>query len=109
MSELPAKTLPMVDGVERHNRYPGSFMIPSDAEKSMISVGDHVKIGFLVDRNRGLPVETERMWVKVTKVGETFVGYIDNDPVFITAKYMDLVKFEQKNILGIIHAPQPSH
>lgn len=102
-----AKILPMVDGGERNHKYPDTFMIPSDLEKSVVNVGDHVMIGFLVPNNPR--VETEKIWVKVTGILEGYlVGFLDNDPAFIRAKHLDVVKFEPKNIIKIIYGKKPT-
>jgi len=93
--------------------------------KTEAQVGENVKIRFelikpakpndakeqeagTVRRNTNAPnkeVGSETLWVCVTDVleGETaedavYVGYINNDPVYLNAKYQDEVEFKQSHI-----------
>jgi len=91
----------MIDGVAMNKAHPDTFEIPSDAEKAAITSENWVKVGFIAP---GPKANTERMWVKVTKMsGDDIEGVLDNDPVLvphlITAG--DVVKLKKIHVLAI--------
>ena len=88
----------LIDGIDRNQKNPNTFQIPSKQDKSNLKVGDHVKLGF--EDVEG----TERMWVKINHIsGDHFVGFLDNDPSFLKSiRHKDLVEFNSKHILSIL-------
>ncbi len=87
----------LLDGVEKNNKYPYSYFIPSKEDIDQLKVGDHVKLSFHEDD------QGEKMWVQIFVIDEnTFHGQLDNVPVLMkTIKYRDIVVFERKNIIGV--------
>jgi hypothetical protein len=88
-----------LDAQQGHNKNPNTFWIPSQEEINNLRVGNYVKIC----ENK------ERFWVELTLVdldGGKLVGRVDNDLVHSHSfKYNDIIKFEKKNVMGIMTAP----
>lgn len=93
-------TITLLDGVALHAAHPATFHIPSQSEKAGVRVGDHVKIGFTDG------MHTERMWVLVIDEG---CGILDNDPVILSMKDGDAVRFEPRHLLAILAEPRHLH
>lgn len=87
----------LIDGKAKNAAHPETFHIPDAREIAAIKEGSLVKIGF--EEETG----AERMWVNVTKVGDTeFEGRLDNVPFGLkTVKLGDTVTFKAKHILDI--------
>lgn len=88
----------LIDGVERHEKYPDTFEIPSDKDKSEIAIGDFVKLGLELPNGRG-----ERMWFRVLAInGKKFIGALDNNPIVIEdIRFGERLKFSARHIIGI--------
>ena len=74
------------DGEQLHREAPTTFWIPSEAQRTSLSVGDIVKLIFRMtvrDHATGeVQVEVERMWVIVSaRDGDRYREITDNDPV----------------------------
>lgn len=93
---MPSYTL--VDGNARHEKYPDTFEMPSEAARAAVQPGDCVKVGLEVEGGAG-----ERMWFQVISRGvDSFIGILGNNPVVIEdIKRGDELSFESKNILCI--------
>ena len=94
-------TYVLASGIERHERSPESFWIPSPDEKSAIQPGDYVKLIFVQgDENP----RVERMWVKVTsREGDSLRGTLANVPYALTElKYNTEIVFETDHIIAIL-------
>jgi len=83
-----------IDAQQMHKDNPDTFWAPNQEELDALRPGQYVKIC----ENR------ERFWVELEEVdGEKLVGRIDNDLVMEHSfKYNDIIKFEKKNVMGII-------
>lgn len=88
----------LVNGEERAKNNPTTFQIPSDYQKSKVTISDFVKIGFEEEGGFG-----ERMWVSVTKRTEnSFEGTLISVPLNLESiKHGDIVKFNSKHIIGV--------
>jgi len=77
-----------------------TFELPTREELLDIEPGDLVKLIF----GSNEVVETERMWVKVIKIVETYgYGELDNEPILITSLSLgDMVKFHLGDVIDII-------
>ena len=77
-----------------------TFELPTKEELLNIKSGDFVKLIFASDE----VVETERIWVKVIKLEETYgYGELDNEPIVITSLSQgDIVKFHLGDVIDII-------
>lgn len=77
-----------------------TFELPTREELLNIEPGDLVKLIFGSDE----VVETERMWVKVIKIVETYgYGELDNKPVLIPNLSLgDIVTFHLGDVIDII-------
>ena len=70
------------DGEARHREAPATFQIPGLEQRQELKPGDLAKLIFhiAVDSDEK-PFAVERMWVLVReKVGERYLGVLDNDP-----------------------------
>lgn len=86
------------DGVDRHERHPDTFEIPSDDDKAAIEPGMIVKLMFEMRDGWG-----ERMWVRVKRLkGKRLVGELVNDPVGIPRLlYGDEITFTRDHVIDI--------
>jgi hypothetical protein len=74
---MPA-TYTLDSGVERNQRAPDTFEIPTLTERESLRPRDLAKLIFRI--SDGDQVNTERMWVVVREVKpEFYVGELDND------------------------------
>jgi hypothetical protein len=96
----PWQHIQLVDGVERNQRHPNTFHIPTEDEKALVQPGDHVQISFEWIKSPDNTPNGERMWVQVTAPGK---GKLDNDPTFLPIKHGEIVEFDARHIIGIIH------
>jgi hypothetical protein len=88
----------LADGDHRHREHPDTFWVPPAETKSLIEVGDWVKLAFDQTWPGGFG---ERMWVRVTKVGaKKLEGQLANEPIFIPRlSWHDTIKFERKHVI----------
>jgi TIR domain len=69
-------------GVRANKKYPKTFHIPNERQRSSLKVKDLAKLGFDIEDTYDGETYGERMWVKVTgKVGPYYVGDLSNVPV----------------------------
>lgn len=82
-------------GVESHRKWPDTFWIPSDEEKSLLQPGDLVRLMWSV---RGFP--GERMWVRVAeRKGDRFEGTLENLPIFVHRSPGETVRFHVDDVI----------
>jgi hypothetical protein len=91
----------LVSGIDRHQRSPNSFLIPSPDEKSAVKPGDYVKLIFS-QGDESLPAE--RMWVKVTsREGDSLRGTLASEPYAVTQlAFNALIEFETDHIIAVL-------
>jgi hypothetical protein len=84
MARIDADGWELESAIERHERFPDTFWIPSKADREGLVPGQAVKLIFrLRDAGAGGEDEiaTERMWVYVTgRSGDLFEGRLQNVP-----------------------------
>ena len=87
--------------------YPETFEAPSKEDLENLKVDDFVKVCIKIPKkseasNINLP-ESERFWVKITKIeNDTIEGKVSNtNLIFIDLHYQDLIKFKKENIYSI--------
>ena len=102
-----------IDCIERHKEHPDTFEIPTESDIAAVKVGDFCKLIWeATNPSDSDDFGGERMWVRVTRIGEMrwqgeepiklFVGELDNEPVVVTNLLLgELVTFEPKNIAAI--------
>lgn len=73
------------DGEALHRQAPETFWLPALVQREALQPGDLAKLIFQISvDNEDEPVSVERMWVIVRgKVGEQYLGVLDNDPYAI--------------------------
>jgi hypothetical protein len=93
-------------GVKRHQAYPDTFEIPSDALKRAIQPGTTVRLIFEMNDGWGGMRWGERMWVRVIAVKRRhLIGTLHNQPAGIPRLDRDdVVKFKRNHIIDI-HSP----
>jgi len=91
------KNIFLVDAQETARKHPDTFEAPSIGELLNLGVGDFVKLSFN---------DEERMWVKITKVGDELTdheGELNNDPFIIGDLHLgDRVPFKMENVYIIM-------
>lgn len=89
----------LADAQQRHDEFPQSFHVPSDADLRAVKVGDHVKLIFEGDDG-----PSERMWVRVTKIeGDQYAGALDNQPFIMTHLSLGTtIHFERRHIAATL-------
>jgi hypothetical protein len=86
------------NAIKLNKKYPTTFLIPHKEEIESIKVGDEVKLIF----SQSGKIKA-RMWVLVTKkIGNTFIGKLDNIPLSLTLTPGQLIKFQSKHIIAIM-------
>ncbi len=92
----------LTSGVESNRATPETFWIPSDEDKDLLEVGDHVKLNFGMRDGWG-----ERMWVRIEKIGPTrLVGSLCNQPLGIPRLKADQrIRFTLDDIIDVDYAP----
>lgn len=74
----------LMDGEALHREAPSTFWLPDVARREALQPGDLAKLVFRISVEGEEPVAVERMWVLVRgRVGEHYLGVLDNDPVAI--------------------------
>ena len=94
-------TYTLENGVVMNLMHPDTFEIPSKEERHNLAVGDNVKLIFKDTSS----IPSERMWVEVTgKIDEeTYIGFLNNDPVVLTQlEYLDPIRFRAEHVVSII-------
>lgn len=91
----------LTSGVESNRTTPETFWIPSDEDKDLLEVGDHVKLNFGMRDGWG-----ERMWVRIEKVGpRRLVGSLCNQPLGIPRLKPDQrIRFTRDDIIDFEYA-----
>ena len=100
-----------------HRNHPTTFWIPAELERQSLEVGQAAKLIFEIEKkveDGGFVLESERMWVLVSKVlGERYIGVLDNQPTATEFKddeaYLVFgaeVLFEPRHIIDIAQPPQ---
>jgi hypothetical protein len=85
---------------ERHAQYPESFWIPDKEDRNSLRPGDFAKVIFRT--YTGDNIGGERIWVHVTgRVGDTYIGTLDNDPFIIAKRFGDCVHFRAEHVIDI--------
>ena len=88
-----------------------TFYKPSKEVISLLNAGNQAKLIFRFESDNPEAPSAERMWVEITeKVGNKFIGYLDNDPAYITdLKYKDVIEFNEIHIVDTdLDDPIPS-
>jgi uncharacterized protein YegJ (DUF2314 family) len=86
---------------ERHAQNPERFWIPDKADRDSLQPGDIVKVIFKT--YTGDNIAGERIWIEVTgRVGDKYIGRLDNEPFIIAGKYGDRVYFRAEHVIDII-------
>jgi len=67
----------------------------------LLNAGNQAKLIFSFESDDPEDPSAERMWVEITeKIGNKFVGYLDNDPAHIKdLKYKDVIEFNEIHIV----------
>ena len=100
-----------------HRNHPKSFWIPAELDRTSLKVGQAAKLIFEIERRQAdgrLIIESERMWVLVSKVvGERYLSILDNQPTTTDFKdpeeYLIFgaeVLFEPRHIIDIAEPPK---
>jgi len=78
-----------------------TFYKPSEEVVSLLNAGNQAKLIFSFESDDPEDPSAERMWVEITeKIGNKFVGYLDNDPAHIKdLKYKDVIEFNEIHIV----------
>ena len=91
------KEIFLVDAQAMAKKHKGTFEAPSIGELLNLQVGDFVKLSFN---------DRERMWVKITHVGDElndYKGELSNDPFIIRDLHLgDRVPFKMENVYNIM-------
>ena len=101
-----AKTIKLVNALERHKKHPETFEIPSKEELDNLKEGDFVKVIYEFTEEDECIIEGERFWVEVDTIkGEQLKGKVSNDLVGSyksnNLKCDDRVSFGYENIINI--------
>ena len=99
-----------------HRNHPKSFWIPAELDRTSLKVGQAAKLIFEIEKKLGdgFVLESERMWVLVSKVvGERYLSILDNQPTTTDFKdpeeYLIFgaeVLFEPRHIIDIAEPPK---
>jgi hypothetical protein len=91
----------LVSAEECHAQNPERFWIPDKADRESLQPDDIVKVIFKT--YTGDNITGERIWVIVTgRVGDKYIGKLDNTPYIIAGKYGDQVYFRAEHVIDII-------
>ena len=85
---------------ERNEESPYTFYVPSQIIVDNLTVGDLVKLIFVIEAEQEDGLSAERMWVEITQInGQKFIGKLDNEPYRIQdLKVGDEISFGIENI-----------
>lgn len=85
---------------ELNEESPYTFYVPSQIILDNLTVGDLVKLIFVLREEQEDGLNAERMWVEITQIdGQKFIGKLDNEPYRIQdLKAGDEVTFGIENI-----------
>ncbi len=89
---------------QRNQKDPRHFLKPSAEELAKLSVGDPVRLIFVLSEPTEEGCRAERMWVTITEVNENgFVGQLTSAPTFITTlKANDTIAFSKDHIATLL-------
>jgi hypothetical protein len=103
-------------GEEAHRSNPATFWIPPLAERQGLERGQAAKLIFElegIEEDGSVGVMSERMWVIVAeRVGDLFVGVLDNQPAFIEItdsvylRFGAEVPFGPEHVIDISEPPE---
>lgn len=99
------KRFTMLDAQELARLHPKTFEAPSQGDLATLKPGDFVKICVEVIKEDGAPGRGERFWVRLTKVGETLTGTIDNELLFTDLHGLvlrDEISFERRHVYNFM-------
>jgi hypothetical protein len=94
-------------GVKSNKRYPKTYHIPSEKERTGLKVSDVAKLSFDIQDRYDGELFGERMWVEVTgKVGPYYVGVLRNAPLtpHKQLKWGGPVVFLPEHVIDIVPA-----
>ena len=96
-------------GVKSNQKYPKTFHIPTEKQRTGLKLEDLAKLGFEIQERNGY-VYGERMWVRVTgKVGPYYVGALSNNPIseHRGLKWGSSIVFLPEHVIGIVPRTKP--
>lgn len=85
---------------DRNQKDPRHFLKPTEEEIDELTVGDLVRLMFLLDKPLNNGCRAERMWVTIKEINPNhYVGILENQPYYITEITAgDEVRFMRYNI-----------
>lgn len=89
----------------RHAARPRTFEIPPENERHALTIGDFVKVIFVIDRPSPDGPRGERMWLRVVDVlgAGSYVGALDNLPHdFPQYSRGDRFRFDARHVCQIL-------
>ena len=110
---LEADGWTLVSAEERHAAYPGTFQIPSRADRETLVPGAAAKLLFHIetkDASRVIDSGVDRMWVIVRAVTpEGYLGVLDNNPgqsEGLNLREGDVIAFGPEHVAAIDYPPK---
>lgn len=89
--------------IELNKQFPRTFLIPAKKEIDKLEISTLIKLIFIMEKPLKNGCRAERMWVKITSIGNgTFTGILNNDPYYLKSiKCGDEIAFKAENIAAI--------
>jgi hypothetical protein len=96
-AETQTISFPLLNAEAQNAKHPDTCWIPPKDVRNNLRAGDLAKVSFQLT---GKEVAAERIWILVTgRMGDSYIGTINNYPVFLEAEAGDVVTFKAENVI----------